>query len=96
MGCDNPGRVTEEELERLGLLEDTLSYPPRFRIQFTRDDFFGHYSSQEVIVKFNHVHPPLTSTILLEGHNISFPLSPLSSTSSTISDIESHSLSKIK
>ena len=78
MGCENAAEVTEEELKRLKLLEKVFSYPPRFRIQFTSDAVVEN--SQKVIVQLNQVHPPVKSTILLEG-SIELPLSPNSSAS---------------
>ncbi|XP_019854556.1 PREDICTED: uncharacterized protein LOC100633393 isoform X4 [Amphimedon queenslandica] len=85
MGCENVAEVTEEELKRLKLLEKKLSYPPRFRMQFTSDAVVE--KSQKVIVRFNQVHPPVKNTILLEG-SIELPLSPTSSASSTRSGID--------
>ena len=84
MGCDNAAEVTEDELDELKMLEDLLSYPPRFRIQFKSDAVVE--KSQKVIVRFSQVHPPVTNTILLEG-SIELPLSPTSSTSSTGIDL---------
>ncbi|XP_019854570.1 PREDICTED: uncharacterized protein LOC109583595 isoform X2 [Amphimedon queenslandica] len=84
MGCENVGEVTEDELERLDLLEDTLSYPPRFRIQFSREDVFA--SNQEVVITFNQVHPSVSSKILLESNGIVQTLSPPSSCSSASSN----------
>ena len=95
MGCENPGEVTEDELERLGVLENAFSYPPRFRLKFLQDKSFEHNNSQEVTVKFNQVHPPITSKILLEGHCITQPLSPPSSHDSVSSDIDSFSKGKV-
>ena len=83
MGCENLGEVTEEELERLDLLEEALAYPPRFRLVFTRNDSFGQYSNQEVTVTFNQVDPPFVSKIYLEGHGVAQPLSPTSSSSNS-------------
>uniref|UniRef100_A0A1X7UGG2 Death domain-containing protein n=1 Tax=Amphimedon queenslandica TaxID=400682 RepID=A0A1X7UGG2_AMPQE len=85
MGCENAAEVTEDELKRLKLLEKKLSYPPRFRIQFISDAVVE--KSQKVIVHFNQVHPPVKSTILLEG-SIQLLLSPASSTSSTGSTMD--------
>ena len=85
MGCENVAEVTEDELERLKMLEDLLSYPPRFRIQFISDAVVE--KSQKVIVQFNQVHPPVKSTILLEG-SIELPPSP--SLSATSIDLISH------
>uniref|UniRef100_A0A1X7UV74 Death domain-containing protein n=1 Tax=Amphimedon queenslandica TaxID=400682 RepID=A0A1X7UV74_AMPQE len=79
MGCENDAEVTEDELERLKILEDLLSYPPRFKIEFISDAVVE--KSQKVIVRFNQVHPPVKSTVLLEG-SIDLPPSPsLSATS---------------
>ena len=36
MGC-KPGEVTEEKRERLKVLEDCWSYPPRFRFKYEYD-----------------------------------------------------------
>ncbi|XP_019853891.1 PREDICTED: uncharacterized protein LOC109583131 [Amphimedon queenslandica] len=85
MGCENAAEVTEDELERLEMLEDLLSYPPRFRIQFTSDAVVER--SEKVIVRFNQVYPPVKNTILLEG-SLELPLSPASSASSTRSGID--------
>lgn len=94
MGCKNPGEVTEDELERLDVLEDAFSYPPRFKIKFSQDKSFEHNNSQEVTVKFNQVDPPITSEILLQDH--SQPLSPPpSSNASVSSDIDSFSKGKV-
>lgn len=96
MGCENVGEVTEDELERLDLLEDTLSYPPRFRIQFSREDVFA--SNQEVVITFNQVQPSVSSKILLESNGILQPLSPPSSCSSASSNtcsIDSFSIGKL-
>ena len=84
MGWENAAEVTEDELDELQMLEDLLSYPPRFRIQFTSDSVVE--KNQKVIVRFNQVHPPVKSTILLEG-SIGLSLSPTSSTSSTGIDL---------
>ncbi|XP_019862576.1 PREDICTED: uncharacterized protein LOC109591248 [Amphimedon queenslandica] len=80
MGCENAAEVTEDELERLKMLEDILSYPPRFKIQFKSDTVVER--SQIVTVRFNQVHPPVKSTILLEG-SIELPPSPSASTSAS-------------
>ena len=85
MGCENAAEVTKDELERLEMLEDLLSYPPRFRIQFTSDAVVE--KNEKVIVRFNQVHPPVKNTILLEG-SIELPLSPASSATSTRSSID--------
>ena len=98
MGCENFGEVTEDELERLDLLEDTLSYPPRFRIQFSREDVFECSSNQEVVITFNQVQPSVSSKILLESNGIVQPLSPPSSCSSASSNtcsIDSFSIGKV-
>ncbi|XP_019854550.1 PREDICTED: uncharacterized protein LOC109583576 isoform X1 [Amphimedon queenslandica] len=83
MGCEKVGEVTEDELERLDLLEEALAYPPRFRLIFTRDGSFGQHSNQEVTVTFNQVDPPLVSKIYLEGHGAAQPLSPASSSTNS-------------
>lgn len=81
MGCENAAEVTDDELERLKMLEDILSYPPRFRIQFISDTVVE--KSEKVTVQFNQVHPLVQNTIVLEG-SVELPLSPsLSATSST-------------
>ena len=85
MGCENVAEVTEDELERLKLLEDKLSYPPRFRIQFISDAVVE--KSEKVIVQFNQVDPPVRNTILLEG-SIELPLSPTSPANNTGSNID--------
>ena len=98
MGCENPGGVNEDELERLDVLEDAFAYPPRFKITFLQDKTFEHNNtcSQEVTVKFNQVYPPITSKILLEGHCITQPLSPPSSSNALVCfDIDSFSKGKI-
>ena len=85
MGCENTAEVAEDELERLEMLEDLLSYPPRFRIQFTSDAVVER--SEKVIVRFNQVHPPVKNTILLDG-SVELLLSPSSSATSTRSSID--------
>lgn len=90
MGCKSIGEVTEEELERLDILEETLSYPPRFRIQFISNAVVE--SSLEVTVRFNQIDPPVTSTITLEGSLTSLNLSPYSSAATVkATDLESFS-----
>ena len=81
MGCENSAEVTEDELERLEVLEDILSYPPRFRIQFISDAVVE--KSAKMMVQFNQVHPPWKNMILLEG-SIELPLSPSPSKNSSI------------
>lgn len=95
MGCENAAEVTEDELERLEMLEDLLSYPPRFRTQFTSESVVE--KSQRVTVLFNQVHPLIKNTIILEG-SIDLPLSPSSSTggSNNISSISVGLISKGK
>lgn len=93
MGCENIGEVTEDELQRLELLEETVSYPPRFKIRFSCDETSVHYqNSHEVTITFNQVSPPLKNTFLLEGNDISLPISPLSSASSTNTGINSFNI----
>ena len=64
IGCES-GEVTSDNLKLLELLEDRLSYPPRFRLQFhkiTTDDT----RCQTVTIKFNGLHPSIASTITLD------------------------------
>ncbi|XP_019859787.1 PREDICTED: uncharacterized protein LOC109588035 [Amphimedon queenslandica] len=84
MGCANVAEVTEDELERLEMLEDLLSYPPRFRIQFIADAVVER--SEKVTVRFNQVHPLVKNTILLNA-SLELPLSPSPSATSTRSSI---------
>ncbi|XP_019854350.1 PREDICTED: uncharacterized protein LOC109583440 isoform X2 [Amphimedon queenslandica] len=86
MGCKNAAEVTEDEFERLKLLEDICSYPPRFKIQFKPNAAVKR--SQKVIVQFNQVHPPVNSTILLEGSKELSPSLSSSTSTSTESSID--------
>ena len=65
MGCEG-GVVTNDNLEALALLEDELSYPPRFRLQFKAKKGMDESQSQKVTVKFNGVNPSTTATVILE------------------------------
>ena len=71
MGCEG-GEVTSDNIKMLELLEDFLSYPPRFRLQFNVQDDVIDARSQNVKVRFNGVHPPTTVTIVLEKAGIYF------------------------
>lgn len=96
MGCENYGKVTEAELERLDMLEEDTAYPPRFRLKFSRDGTSEHYqNSQEVIVAFNEVLPSFKNTIELEGDTISLPLSPSLSVSSTNAYVNSFNIGRL-
>ena len=70
MDCEG-GEVTIDNIEVLELLEEELSYPPRFRLEFKANKSINSTISQSVIVKFNGVTPPATSTITLEKSGIS-------------------------
>ena len=52
MGCEG-GEVTSDNIKMLELLEDFLSYPPRFRLQFNVQDDVIDARSQNVKVRFN-------------------------------------------
>ena len=68
MGCEG-GIVTQEHIDRLDLLEEISSYPPRLELQFTRTDSNSVecHRNQQVNVRFKNVDPPITIGILLEG-----------------------------
>ena len=51
----------------LELLEDSLSYPLRFQLNFKIQENIIDARSQKVTVRFNGVHPPTTDTIFLEN-----------------------------
>ena len=71
MGCE--GReVTSDNIKMLELLEDFLSYPPRFQLQFSVEDNVIDARSQNVTVRFNGVHPPFTDAVILEKTGIYF------------------------
>lgn len=63
------GQLTSDHIEMLELLEDVLSYPPRFRLKFKRENLMT-VKSQNVTVTFNGVHPPTSVTIVLEKAGI--------------------------
>ena len=65
MGCEE-GEVTSDNIKMLELLEEFLSYPPRFQLQFSVKENVFDARSQNVKVRFNGVHPPTTVTIILE------------------------------
>ena len=68
MGCEG-AIVTQEHIDRLDLLEEISSYPPRLELQFTRTDSNSveYHRNQQVNVRFENVDPPTTIGILLEG-----------------------------
>ena len=80
MGCENVAEVSDDELKRLKLLENFLSYPPRFRIQFISEAVVER--NEKLIVQFNEVHPPVKNIILLDD-SLELPLSPFTSAAST-------------
>ena len=69
MGCEE-GEVTSDNIKLLELLEEFLSYPPRFRLQFSVEDNVIDARNQNVTVRFNGVHPPTIDTIVLEKAGI--------------------------
>ena len=71
MGCEG-GEVTNDNIKMLELLEDFLSYPPRFQLQFSVEENVSDARCQNVTVRFNGVHPPTTVTIVLEKAGIYF------------------------
>ena len=66
MGCED-GEVTSDNIETLEVLEEGLSYPPRFRLEFKANKNISDMGSQYVTVIFNGVIPSVTATIILEG-----------------------------
>ena len=68
MNCEG-GEVTPDNEEILHLLEEDLSYPPRFRLQFESVPDVC-VSSQNVKVKFNGIDPPTTFSIILQRSGI--------------------------
>ena len=71
MGCDG-GVLTRDNIEMLELLEEVLSYPPRFRLEFKATKSANNLRSQNVTVKFNGVTPPAKAIVTLEKSGISF------------------------
>ena len=71
MGCEG-GEVTSANIKMLELLEDFLSYPPRFQLQFSVEDNVIDARSQNVTIRFNGVHPPTTVAVILEKAGIYF------------------------
>ena len=68
MGCEG-GEVTSDHEESLKLLEELLSYPPRFRLKFKEENLMDT-GSQNMTVTFNGVHPPTIDMIVLEKAGI--------------------------
>ena len=66
MGCEG-GEVTSDNIETLEALEEGLSYPPRFRLEFKANKNIDDMGSQHVTVTFNGAIPPVTATITLAG-----------------------------
>ena len=71
MGCES-GEVTSDNIERLQVLQKTLSYPPRFRLEFKASKSANKLRSQNITVKFNGVTPSAKATVTLEKSGISF------------------------
>ena len=71
MGCEG-GEVTSDHKERLKLLEQLLSYPPRFHLKFKLENIMD-VGTQNITVTFNDVHPPTKNTIVLEKTGIFIP-----------------------
>ena len=67
MGYEGGG-VTNEHVESLKLLEELLSYPPRFRLKFKENVMDA--GNQNITVTFNGVDPPTIDTIVLEKTGI--------------------------
>ena len=68
MNCEG-GVVTSDNEETLYLLEEDLSYPPRFRLKFESiPDVY--VSTQNVKAKFNNVNPPTTFSFSLQKSGI--------------------------
>ena len=65
MDCEG-GEVTIDNIEVLKLLEEELSYPPRFRLKFKANKSINSAISQSVTVKFNGVTPPAKAIVTLE------------------------------
>ena len=68
MNCEG-GDVTPDNEEILHLLEEGLSYPPRFQLQF-KSVPDAYVSTQNVKVKFNGIDPPTTFSIILQKAGI--------------------------
>ena len=71
MGCEG-GEVTSDNIERLQVLQKTLSYPPRFRLKFKASKCGNISKSQNITVKFNGITSPAKATVTLEKSGISF------------------------
>ena len=69
MGCKG-GEVSNENMEVLKLLEEKLSYPPRFQLHFTVDRSADCSSKQNVTVNFDGLNPSISATIVLEKSGI--------------------------
>ena len=63
------GEVMSNHIERLKLLEQLFSYPPRFRLKFKVENIMD-VGTQNITVTFNDVHPPTIDTIVLEKAGI--------------------------
>ena len=63
------GEVTPDNEEILHLLEEDLSYPPRFQLQFQSVPD-AYVITQNVKVKFNGIAPPTTFSIILQKSGI--------------------------
>ena len=51
--CCEPGEVTEENKERLKVLEECWSYPPRFRFKYEYED--AKETRTKVVHNFNGI-----------------------------------------
>ena len=56
---------TEGGLERLKWLEDTLIFPPRYKLEFKLRD--SSIESKTIIIKFIDTKPTVVTTVLLEN-----------------------------
>ena len=71
MGCDG-GVLTNDNIDMLELLEEVLSYPPRFRLEFKPSKSANNSRSQKVTVTFNGITPLAKATVTLDKSGISF------------------------
>ena len=62
--------MTNDNIETLETLEEGLSYPLRFRLEFKANKNISDMGSQYVTVIFNGVIPSVTATITLAGVHV--------------------------
>ena len=65
MGCE-AGNVTKENIEMLQMMEEVLSYPPRFRYTFSCLNSFVALNATKVKAIFSGTSKPLQINVTLK------------------------------